>query len=194
MIRHLSALILLLGFIGSTAVTALGGIPCPDLCTVEAAGSGEVAPNAVVCPAGDYDQVIVTVTVIDCYGMPMVGLDVAIYPDPSAAGFCFCPGEDTLMVTTDSYGVAEVEFSRFSGCGELRWYGEANYVIMGPSPYIFINSPDCYNNDCEVNLSDFVRFATFYSGNHACCDYNGDGGVNLTDFIRFSSHYSHTCP
>jgi hypothetical protein len=191
MIRYLLLLVCVLGL---AAVTAQAGVPCPDFCTFEVTASGELAPNAVVCPAGDYDQVTVIVTVVDCYGVPMESLDVAIYPDPLATGFCFCPGEDTVMVTTDVNGTAAVEFGRFGGCGELRWYGEARYVIMGPSPSIFINSPDNFGNDCEVNLLDFVRFATSYSGDNACCDYNGDGGVNLTDFIRFAGHYSHICP
>lgn len=173
---------------------AQAGVPCPDLCTFEITSTGELAPNAVVCPAGDYDHVIIIVTVVDCYGVPMESLDVAIYPDPDVTGFCFCPAEDTLMVTTGGDGVATVEFGSFGGCGELRWYAEARYVIMGPSPFIFINSPDCYNNDCNVNLSDFVRFATSYSGSDPCCDYNGDGAVGLTDFIRFAGHYSHDCP
>ena len=140
MIRYLVLLVCAIALPTATADTAQAGVPCPDFCTFEVTASGELAPNAVVCPAGGYDQVMVTITVVDCYGVPMESLEVAIYPDPLATGFCFCPGEDTVMVTTDINGTAAAEFGRFGGCGDLRWYGEARYVIMGPSPSIFITS------------------------------------------------------
>jgi hypothetical protein len=177
------------------AMTGAGqaGVPCPDLCTVAVTSTGEHPPEAVVCPAGHSDHVIVIVTAIDCYGVPVESLDVAVYPDPEATGFCFCPGQDTLTVITGSDGVGTVEFGSFGGCGDLRWYAEARYVIMGPSPYVYINSPDCSNNDCEVGLTDFIRFATSYLSSDPCCDYNRDGGVGLTDFIYFAGHYTHAC-
>jgi hypothetical protein len=176
-----------------TAAVVQAGIPCPDLCTVEAAGDGDVAPDAVVCPRGDGDGVIVTVTAIDCLGMPVPGMEVTVYPDPEATGFCFCPGEAAKVDSTDLAGMLTVVFEGFAGCGDLRWYAEGRGVIMPASDPIFINSPDLANGDCEVNLSDFVFFAVRYQGVDPCCDLTRDGVVNLTDLIRFTAHYSHAC-
>lgn len=167
-------------------------VPCPDVSIIEATGDGDVAPNAVVCPRGGYDTVIVTVTVLNCFGVPIPGMEVTVYPDPDATGFCFCPGEETKQDTSDVNGMLTVEFSRFGGCGSLRWCAEAQGVNIFPSIPIEIASPDI-DGSCEIDLFDFVRFATKYSGQDPCCDYNFDGGVNLTDFISFSEHYSHTC-
>ncbi len=188
---------LLVGLATAVVITTVSslvfaGVPCQDFCTVEAAGDGDVAPNAVVCPMGDRDAVIVTVTVSDCFGVPISGMEVIVYPDPEAAGFCSCPGEETKQDTTDVNGMLTVEFARFGGCGSLRWYAEARGVVMFPSVPIQIVSSDI-DGSCEIDLFDFVRFATQYSGQDPCCDYDFDGGVNLTDFIRFSEHYSHTC-
>lgn len=184
-----SAVVLLI----SLAVAGQAGVPCPDLCTVEATGTGGVAPDAVVCPRGDADSVVVTVTALDCFGEPVPGMLVTVYPDPEATGFCFCPGEETKEDTTNLVGMITVVFKRFGGCGELGWHAEGRGVVLLPANSIYINSPDCFDNDCEVSLSDFIRFATSYQGTEPCCDYNRDGNVNLTDFIRFAEHYSHIC-
>jgi hypothetical protein len=175
------------------AAVVQGGIPCPDLCTVEAVGDGDVAPEAAVCPQGDFDGVIVTVTAIDCLGEPVPGMEVTVYPDPDITGFCFCPGEETKVDSTDLAGIMTVVFERFAGCGELRWYAEGRGVIMPASDPIFINSADFSNGDCQVNLSDFVYFAGRYQGADPCCDFNRDGSVSLTDFIGFAAHYGDAC-
>jgi hypothetical protein len=188
-IVHLLVSLLLI----SMATAAQAGVPCPDLSTVEAVGDGDATPEAAVCPAGDYDGVVVTVTAIDCFGEPVPGMEVTVYPDPEATGFCFCPGEETKSDSTDSAGMMTVVFDRFGGCGYLQWHAEARGVIMFPSDPIFVNSPEGYGNDCEINLMDFVYFATHYLGTEPCCDYNRDGFVNLADFIHFAEHYSHTC-
>jgi hypothetical protein len=172
---------------------AQAGVPCPDVSTVVAEGDGGTTPDAVVCPAGDFDGVVVTVTAIDCFDMPVPDMPVTVYPDPDAVGFCFCPGEDAREDTTDAAGVVTVVFARFGGCGELSWHADGRGVIIGPSQPILISSPDNFHNDCDVNLSDFVWFAGHYQGADPCCDYNGSGTVNLTDFIAFASHYTHSC-
>jgi hypothetical protein len=185
-------LLAMLLMLASTAAVQ-AGVPCPDVSTVEATGDGDAAPDAVVCPQGGYDGVVVTVTAIDCLGEPVPGMEVTVYPDPEITGFCFCPGEEAKVDSTDLAGMMTVVFEHFAGCGELRWYAEGRGVIMQPSDPIFITSPDLFNGDCQVNLSDFAYFAGRYQSAEPCCDFNRDGFVNLTDLIRFTGHYSHNC-
>ena len=171
----------------------LAGIPLPPLCSIEASGSGQCAPNVAVCPFGDFDLLEVVCTLIDQYGMPVAGQTVEVWPDPAATGFCFCPGEDIKTTTTNIDGECEVTFQYFGGCGDLSFYAECLYVQIGPSDAIYVASYD-YNGDCQVNLSDFINFAGAYLTNTPCCDYDCSGWVDLSDFINFAAHYLHACP
>jgi hypothetical protein len=85
-----------------------------------------------------------------------------------------------------------VHFSKMGGCGNLQWYAEVQSIVLDPSPAISIASSDNDGN-CQVNLLDFVGFASSYLTADACNDYNCDGQVGLGDFISFASHYQHDC-
>ncbi len=172
---------------------AFAGVPCAGTSTVSATGNGDCAPGAAVCPAGDYDVVTVTVTVRDCYGNVLPGLEVEVYPNPALTEFCFCTGYESFTDTTDANGVVSGTFQYFGGCGNLDFYADCEGITLGPSTPINIASYDS-NGDCTVNLTDFIAFAAMYLGTDPCGDYNCDGSVNLTDFIKFAAHYLHNCP
>lgn len=173
---------------------AYAGVPCAGTSDVDA-----TPPCASYCPAGDMSTVTVTVTVRDCYGTVLPGVEVIVAPidttDP--AGHCFCPGEESKTCTTDVSGTCAVTFSYFGGCDEadcgLEFSCTADGVDIGPSNRITTASPDT-NADCIVDLTDFIYFAGHYQTTDCCCDFDCTGLVDLSDFIAFAGHYQHTCP
>ena len=171
-------------------------LPDPTLSTVEVEAPGMPCPGgALVCPGGDTEGApLVTVTVIDMYGMPISGGEVECAATWSAPDvFCFCPGESVQQDSTNGDGVVLFLFNDFGGCGEVSFSAECRGVMLYPSPTIYVGSPDC-NGDCQVNLYDFAYFAMNYLEPFRCCDYDCDGLVTLTDFGTFASHYFHECP
>lgn len=179
---------------------AFAGVPCAGTSTVTAAGDGECAPHATVCPGGDMDTVRVSITVRDCYGTPLPGLMVTVYPTAaSTINLRFCIGEESKAVgPTDVTGYTQADFAGFGGCDYLSFEALVSGVILGPSPAIHIASPD-YVQDwqapmCIVDLVDFSWFAKSFLTNDPCWDYNCDGQVNLLDFGRFAQHFLDNCP
>jgi hypothetical protein len=175
---------------------AYAGVPC-------AAASEVIAtPDCgSYCPAGDMDTVTVTVAVKDCYGTPLPGLWVVVYPLDDTT-HCFCPGEAPDSCQTDGTGTCSVTFSDFGGCDTksgdggdcgLEFGATCQGVVLNPSNRITTASPDG-DADCDVDLMDFIYFASVYHGDECCSDYDCDGDVDLMDFIAFAAHYHHACP
>ncbi len=181
---------------------AFAGLPCMGTSTVVATGNGSCAviPGAAFCPNGDMNVITVSVTLRDCYGTPLPGKDVIVwaYADDD---FCYCPDgepapyqlEDTKLVgPTDAAGTVTAEFKKIGGCGDMQFYATVDDIVLGPSNWMSIASPD-NTSDCVVNLVDFGNFATNYNGTDPCSDFNCDGTVNLVDFGEFATHYNHDC-
>jgi hypothetical protein len=187
---------------GLTAGSAFAGLPCEGTSTVVATGNGPCAPSggAALCPNGDMDVITVTVTVRDCYGAPLAGKNVVVWAY-SDDDFCYCPDgeptpyqlEDTKLAgPTDAAGVVTVMFSKIGGCGDMKFYVTVDDIVLGPSDWITIASPD-NTSDCAVNLVDFGNFAIDFNGTNPCSDFNCDGSVNLVDFGNFALHFNHDC-
>jgi hypothetical protein len=153
-------------------------------------------------------MVTVTVVVRDCYGTPLPGVwvvvDPIIVPGVGDPGHCFCPGEAPDSCLTDGTGTCSVTFHDFGGCDPksgdggdcgLQFSAVAEGVELGPSNRITTASPDA-DADCDVDLQDFIFFATVYLDvpPECCSDYDCDGDVDLQDFIAFAIHYLHACP
>jgi hypothetical protein len=171
---------------------AFAGVPCAGTTTVSASGAGNCAPGAAVCPAGDLHTVNVLVTVRDCYGTVLPGQTVGVFStDPE---FCFCVSPVTGG-PTDVNGQVTIPVTEFGGCGDIQFFATIGTVTAGPSVAITIGSPDS-DGDCDVDLTDFGRFASHYFGAATSCyDYNCDGAtIDLIDFGIFASHYFHVCP
>ena len=183
------------------AGAAFAGIPNASTSTVVAVGELTPACNpdvAVICPASDYGQVKITVTVRNIYGDPLPGKTVTIYASVVSGGpFCFCPGEDPQVGVTGPTGEVVFYYTDFGGCGELEWYADCEGVILGPSNIIYIASPD-NNGSCNVSLIDFGNFALEFGltvpPGSPCHDYNCDGVIDLIDFGNFAIHFMHMCP
>jgi hypothetical protein len=181
---------------------SLGGDPCrelpgfgPYIVNVEATGTGEIAPDALVCLAGDLDAITVTLTVLDSLGVPVPGIEVEIIPTPDADPLEFCPGEGggEHNDTTDASGVISVTFRKVGGCGHAGWSARSGHEILGSSEPIYVLSPDCAVSDLKTDLSDFIMFCGAYLSSDPCCDYVRDGYVDLADFMFFAEHYRHAC-
>jgi hypothetical protein len=185
-----------------TAGSAFAGLPCEGTSTVVATGSGAcaVSSGAALCPNGDMDVIMVTVTVRDCYGAALPGKNVVVWAY-SDDDFCYCPDgeptpyqlEDTKLAgPTDPAGMVTVMFSKIGGCGDMKFYVTVDEIVLGPSSWVYIASPD-NNSDCTVNLVDFGNFASDFNGTNPCSDFNCDGQVNLVDFGTFATHFNHNC-
>jgi hypothetical protein len=173
---------------------AFAGVPCAGTSSAVAGGKGICAPDAAICPQGDYDVIDVTVTVKDCYGTPLMGLMVDVTALPFGGDLCICPGEASKTVgPTDANGVTHAYFSRFGGCANVEFSAICSGIELGPSNYILVLSPD-HNADCWVELVDFGEFALSYFKVDACFDFNCDGIVELIDLGEFALHYLHECP
>jgi hypothetical protein len=85
------------------------------------------------------------------------------------------------------------QFRNYGGCGNQQFFATVSGVTIGPSPTIFIVSPD-WAADCLVDLVDFGMFAMCYRTMNPCCDFNCDGWSDLVDFGYFATHYMHSCP
>ena len=176
------------------AGVALGGVPC--------AGTSDVVATpdcGGYCPEGDLDIVMVKVTDLDCYGTPLPDKVVTIKPIiPVASYYCFCPEDTAKVCTTNVAAECSVYFQYFGGCGdkvdcELQFSAISDDVEIGPSNAIVTASPDS-DGDCDVDLLDFIYFATQYLSDACCANYDCVGGVALLDFITFATHYLHSCP
>jgi hypothetical protein len=191
MIARTFAPMFCLAILAVLSVNVSAGVPCAGTSTVSAMGIGICpASAAATCPGGDYDYVIVTVLVKDCYGTPLQGQMVAVEP---YGPICICPGEESKIAgPTDNDGMTSITFSKFGGCGLTEFYAHVGTVTIGPSVSILILGPD-NNSDCVVDLVDFGNFATSYLTNDACSDYDCSGLVDLIDFGNFASHYLHGC-
>jgi hypothetical protein len=194
-------LIVCAGLVLLISGVALAGVPCAGTTTVSATGNGSCAPGAAMCPNGDYDQIDVTVTVMDCYGTPLAGQMVTVNANPAGTPFCYCadlepaPNDysDSKMVgPTNASGVIVATFKKIGGCGNMDFYATIGTVTAGPSASIYVASPD-NTGDCVVNLVDFGNFASAYNTTDACSDFNCDGVCNLVDFGNFATHYNHGC-
>ena len=181
---------------------ALAGVPCAGTTTVVATGSHvSCAPDATLCPNGDYHTVDVTVTVKDCYGTPLAGQMVTVNASPPGSPFCYCPdgepvphdySDSKIVGPTGSSGVVVATFDKVGGCGDMVFWATTAGVTAGPSLSIYIASPD-NNGDCSVDLIDFGNFALAFTTADPCSDYNCDGLVDLIDFGNFAQHFTHHC-
>jgi hypothetical protein len=173
--------------------TVVGGVPCAGTSEVNPAGNGYCSPDAAVCPAGDLDDITVTVVVRDCYGTPLAGQMATVYPQVLSGTVCICPGEDSKTVgPTDVTGTTYAHFNRLGGCGYIDFYAQVGTVIIGPSIIISLASPDA-TGDCQVDLIDFGEFALSWHTSEPCGDYNCDGIVDLVDFGTFALNWQHVC-
>jgi len=181
---------------------ALAGVPCTGTSTVIITENSIPCINAAnICPGGDLDTITVTVTVLDCYGNPIVGENTAI--TPQTAGFVFKAADSTRTLVTDVSGVVSAKYYCFGGCGDLKFQAVCNGVTLGPSATIYITnldntiSPPAYKCDA-VDLSLFGQkygSTTWPCGNYNC---SSDGKCDALDLSILGQHYGHSgatmCP
>jgi hypothetical protein len=169
--------------------------------------------HGAYCPGsdkdGDEDVLTVTVNVRDCYGIPLPGRLVVVNPiivDVDSGpgykpGHCFCSGEAPESCMTDVNGTCSVTFSNFGGCDTktgdggdcgLQFSTVCQGVELGPTNRVTTASPDT-DADCDVDLMDFIFFASVYLGDEWCVDFDYDGDVDLMDFIKFAGYYLRSC-
>jgi hypothetical protein len=163
----------------------------PDSCEVAAPGS------VAVCPAGDFGELEVTLTVRDSSGGAIVSMwcdDVEILWSGSEYGELYpCRGADLFdSEQTDSSGEATVDWSEMGGCGSMR-FASIEGVALSETTEVLVNSPDM-DGDGDVDSTDYYEFEEIYLTTEICGDYNYNGTVDLADFTDLGTHFDDTCP
>lgn len=153
--------------------------------------------SVALCPAGDFDPLVMTLRVRNSLGNPVEGMwcdDVEalwIEADPETLFPC---GEWTLFdgLKTNSSGNATDTASTMGGCGLIEIVGLEG-IALSDTAIIEVHSPDC-QGDGVVDLVDFGHFASRYLTTDTCCDYDFSGLVDMVDYGEFASHFTHSCP
>jgi hypothetical protein len=180
---------------------ALAGVPCTGTSTVIITEDSAPCVNAAnICPGGDLDTLTVTVTVLDCYGNPVVGQNATV--TPVGAGFVFRAADQSKVLVTDGSGVVSAKYYCFGGCGNLAFQAVCQGVTLGPSANIYIanldNTTTAPTYKCDaLDLSLFGQ--RYGSTTWACGNYNCsvDGKVDALDLSVLGQHYGHgntMCP
>jgi len=197
---------------GSSRVPA--DIPIPGIPYVTATGAGGCY---VTCPGGDGDGLaeigaVITVTVADVTGAPIVGIP--------ASDYWLIGCEDNVVLCAGSYAINADSASNSDGVttisGRLVAGGCDNSLVVvvqgiiaddppGSGAWLCLpydtKSPDITGDggvvDLVVDLVDMATFAMGYTSPpkayDACFDFNCDGTVGLVDFAIFAQHFLHLC-
>lgn len=186
------------------AGTSAAGEPDSTWTTIDTDvfGVSTCAHIAVVCPAGDWGGITVTVCLKDQYGTPIPGHDVFcnIEEHVTPGGYvCICPNDMNQTGFTDAMGCVDFVFTHLGGCGAVQFRVEAGSLELVSDP-VMIKSPDMVPGIvdpahwCEVNLIDFIELAACYMTGEPCPDLDCSDRVDLVDLIAFANHYIHYCP
>jgi hypothetical protein len=214
--------------IGLLAVTVLGvaatadaGLPCAAYSSTVMAfqrktGTGFPCneTNLVWCPQGDYEKLLIRVTVRDCLSAPVatcdVRLDLSGQFDPTddlgaATGINgrIC-GTASRTATTDANGAAVFEVvGGGGGKYALHWVvtalcADPDIELTAQDDTLCIKSLD-FNGTGNINFLDTFKYAPFlsagsgYSGDFQSCS---DGNlVNFLDTFQYAPHLQggHLC-
>ncbi|MFH1681112.1 MAG: hypothetical protein ABIH26_10765 [Candidatus Eisenbacteria bacterium] len=213
--------ILALAVFGS-AGGALAGIPCAaysssELVISRVTGTGRPCGTCdlLCCPAGDYDRMLIRVTVRDCLATPVpdcdVRLDLSGTYDPNndvsnqsiiLGRIC---GTPSRTQTTDASGAVEFPFW---GGGAARFAIHWVVSALCADPEIELAARDdtlciksfAIRHGVAINFSDLFQFAPKlnagfgYSADFSFC--SEENIVNFRDTIEFARHYygGHCCP
>ena len=158
-----------------------------------------------VCPAGDWDSLLVIVDLKDSVLTRDIEADELVLLAPfwhSNEGTRFFKWglihADSAATNKNSWRTTFTH-KYISGCGdnELTVLLDGKYLVE--KEFVSIKSPDS-NMDGTVNLSDLVIFGLTYnkcpgdSSYNACFDFVGDECVRIHDLVYFSNHYLHEAP
>ena len=198
-VKNMKCFALLVVLLLFASVVARADVPWPGTSTIELEAQGLTGcppVSVAVCPAGDMDRIIVTVTVRNETGDPLPGMTVECWASHPSDPFCFCVDDDPQTGDTDGEGVVQFVYDNFGGCSNIMFEAECEGVHLGFSTHMFVASVDFdgTSGDCQVGLADFAYFAQSFGGAGPCSDLDCDGLVGLADFAMFAAHFGHTCP
>ncbi|MFH1278511.1 MAG: C25 family cysteine peptidase [Candidatus Eisenbacteria bacterium] len=168
----------------------------------------ECTEDVILAPAGNGDELVVTVTLLDMGGRPIEGvpadrIDVT-FTGVSSLGqdmhFC-ASGSNTATLQpeapTDAEGRAVVRVSAAGGCGTITASASVGSVVLADDATASVRSPD-FNGDGFLNHIDlFFYIPMLNAGTGQCGNFNRDalGGVNFFDtaiYLRFRAGFP-TC-
>lgn len=172
-----------------------------------ASGGALVDRNAIMCPQGDADQIVVSVAVDASFVTTPPSLSTLSVRSPTAGGFAFGSAvtyaDSTPVLASGDYR-ATVTLRSGRGCGDdsvgVYWGGS----LLGYQS-VRVKSPDVNTSGSSSGIVDLVDFATFAAHSYSSvCDcifpksYSGcsdfaypDTIVNLPDFGFYGAHHDH---
>jgi hypothetical protein len=198
--RRATALLVIVGLAITTPSLAMPpGVPDPVLSDVA------LSPSAAPCQYrfradAMLDDLVITSTVLDSFGVPVVGCLVTVTLVPLLGSpLCVCAPCNPQAAVTDGFGVAASTFSKVGGHGILTASVEACGVVIG-APVIPFTSPDL-DASCELlpmgatTLVDLALFASgLPPGYEVWIDYNCSGmPINVVDLGIFAGGVGKGC-
>jgi len=171
---------------------ALAGVPCTGTSTVVATeNSAPCAAGGAFCPAGDFNTVTVTVTVLDCYGTALSGKSVTVSL-AGAANLKFQAADSSKALTTNISGQATATYNKIGGCGNLAFSAVCQGVTFTTSNTLYCSNVD-NNGSGACDGTDLSIFASHYGRtDRPCSDFNCSASVDGTDLSIFASHFGDT--
>lgn len=188
-----------LGF-STTGQIGAYGIGCVPSCDTL-----ELRNNSLfVCPAGDWDSMVVVVDLSDSEMFRDIErTEIQLIPPlwESCNGvrlLCLEPIFADSTASNENGWHTTITHNCISVCGN-----DSLNVLLDGLPlgkvHVAVKSPD-YNGDGLVNLSDLSHLGLTYnkcpgdSSYNACFDFAGDNCIRIHDLVYFSNHYLHEFP
>ena len=172
------------------ATVAGAGIPDADASYIDLDNGGK---GLNTCPAGDASPYrYINVIALRADLTPIQGIESeyffftitgsgsgnislnAVDAETNASGIIRfeAQGTDTIL-----YGSVTVEVQIYT-------------TVLTDSDLLWCNTYD-YEADGDVDLVDFVAFASDYGGTNERSDFDWNGPINLIDFVSFAGHFGH---
>jgi hypothetical protein len=138
---------------------ALAGVPCSGTSTVVATeNSTPCLAGGAFCPAGDYNTITVTVTVLDCYGTALSGKSVTITPNGDTSVRFKGAADSSKTSSTNVSGQVTATYNKIGGCGNLKFLATCQAITLGPSNSLYCANVD-NNGSGKCDGTDFTIFA-----------------------------------
>ena len=207
-----SFIFLALGLLAlSAAASSWAGVPAPNgatrgiPCDPFLRSKWELVPGPAPCQYrfaanGALDELVVLLTLRDCFDTPVpdCAVQATLTPNAGTVAFCACEPETQIEVT-NGVGAAEFRYGRLGGRGALSV--ALTLLCLGstgfPSLELDFATPD-QNGSCEVgsstNIIDLGIWAGGLSGYVQSSDLDCSGSVGVLDLALFAQGLGVGCP
>jgi hypothetical protein len=191
------------------ALPAFAGVPEPGAdgipCTLDQRSVWTLGEQPATCQYrlradGTMDELVVIVTLRDCFDTPIAGCTMQSTIKPNAGTLALCTCSDPVQSgLTDADGAVEFRYARLGGRGSLSIGLTATCAgnIGLPDLLADFTSPDL-NGSCDpgsaTTILDLALWADGLSGYVRTSDFDCSGSVGIADLALWASGIGVGCP